>query len=322
MRLTEYITQAADRVFEKKVVKPSKSRKSPGWYDKECRQLRGEAVKAGERTISDGDIRDLLQKSQAYKACKQRKTRQYRRNAILEIEETYNKNRCDIWKALSRYTRSGVSYDTPNAEDFFELFKDLAQGRSVEYFSYDYEKCALDFLKRYDKRDVSWQENRCLKLQIINDNFTESEISDTIESLKNNKSPGIDLIPAEFIKVCKPELVPLITDALNYIISNRDYPDLWAEGLRSPVFKSGLIKDTNNYRGITMLSVFTKIFETAVNNRMSFVSAAYNTGDKYNGGFTKGSRTSDKLFILQGLVETNDPRKAVIPLYGRLFQGF
>ena len=59
MRLTEYITQAADRVFEKKVVKPSKSRKSPEWYDKECRQLRGEAVKAGERTISDGDIREI-----------------------------------------------------------------------------------------------------------------------------------------------------------------------------------------------------------------------------------------------------------------------
>ena len=62
-----------------------------------------------------------------------------------------------------------------------------------------------------------------------------------------------------------------------------------------------------------MLSVFTKLFETTVNNRMSFVSAAYNTGDKYNGGFTKGSRTSDILFILQGLVE----RQMIIgkPLY-------
>ena len=141
--------------------------------------------------------------------------------------------------------------------------------------------------------------DRCLKPRIINDSFTESEISDTIDSLKNNKGPGIDLIPGEFIKIRKLELVPLITGALNYIISNRDYPDWWAEGLRSPVFKSDLIKDTNNYRGIIVLSVFTKIFETAVNNRMRFVSGAYNTGDKYNGGFTKGSRTSDNLFILQ-----------------------
>ena len=112
----------------------------------------------------------------------------------------------------------------------------------------------------------------------------------------------MDLIPAEFIKVCKPELVPLIKDELNYMIINRDFPGLWAERLRSPVFKSGLVKDTNNYREITVLSVFAKIFETAVNNRMRFGWAAYNTGDKYNGGFIKGSMASDNLFIIKGLV--------------------
>ena len=63
--LTEYIMQAADRAFEKQVAKPSKTRKCPGWYDKECRQLRGEAVKAGERAASGDDVRNLLQKSRA-----------------------------------------------------------------------------------------------------------------------------------------------------------------------------------------------------------------------------------------------------------------
>ena len=86
--LTEYITQAADRAFEIQVAKPSITKKSPGWYDKKCRQLRGEAVTAGERATSGDDVRDLLQKYRAYKACKQRKTRQYKRNAILEIEYT------------------------------------------------------------------------------------------------------------------------------------------------------------------------------------------------------------------------------------------
>ena len=49
--------------------------------------------------------------------------------------------------------------------------------------------------------------------------------------------------------------------------------------------------------------MFDKIIETAVNNRMSFASATYNTGGKYKGGFTKGSRTSYNSFILQGFVE-------------------
>ena len=58
--LTEYITQAADSAFEKQIAKPSKTRMSPGWYDKEYRQLRGEAVIAGERVTLGDDVRNLL----------------------------------------------------------------------------------------------------------------------------------------------------------------------------------------------------------------------------------------------------------------------
>ena len=57
------------------------------------------------------------------------------------------------------------------------------------------------------------------------------------------------------------------------------------------------------YIFIPVLSVFTKIFEMAVNNRLNFVSTAYDTADRFNGGFTQGSRTSDNIFILQGLIE-------------------
>ena len=158
-------------------------------------------------------------------------------------------------------------------------------------------------MNKYDNDEFSMHNNDGLKLQIINDNFTEKDISDTIDSLKNNKSPGNDLLPAELIKACKAELLPLITEALNNIINNRDFPDIWAEGLRSPVFKTGDINNRNNYRGIMVLSVFTKNFETTVNNRLNFVTTAYDSGDRFNGVFTKGRMTSDNIFILQGLIE-------------------
>ena len=75
------------------------------------------------------------------------------------------------------------------------------------------------------------------------------------------------------------------------------------EGLRNPIYKSGAINDRNNYRSITVLSVFTKLFETAVNNRISFINDAFKTTDIFNGGFLEGSRTADDVFILQGLIE-------------------
>ena len=46
-----------------------------------------------------------------------------------------------------------------------------------------------------------------------------------------------------------------------------------------------------------------KIFEAAVYRRLAFVNEAFDEIDKYNNGFLNGSRTSDNLFILNGLVE-------------------
>ena len=46
-----------------------------------------------------------------------------------------------------------------------------------------------------------------------------------------------------------------------------------------------------------------KIFETIVYRRLTFVNDAFNGTDRYNGGFLRGNRTSDNLFVLNGLIE-------------------
>ena len=105
------------------------------------------------------------------------------------------------------------------------------------------------------------------------------------------------------IKNCKLVSVAVSISLLNYIIDNRDFPEVWVEDLRSPMYKSRAINDKNNYRGITVLSVFTKRFKTVVNSRMSFINDAFKANDLFNGGFLEGSRTAEYIFILQGLIE-------------------
>ena len=46
-----------------------------------------------------------------------------------------------------------------------------------------------------------------------------------------------------------------------------------------------------------------KIFETVINNRLVFVNEAFGEIDRRNGGFLHGSRTSDNVFVLNGLTE-------------------
>ena len=62
-----------------------------------------------------------------------------------------------------------------------------------------------------------------------------------IESLKNNRSQGLDSIPSEFIKLCKHELNGMITLVLSYVIEYREFPDRSAEGIRTRVFKNGRV---------------------------------------------------------------------------------
>ena len=137
----------------------------------------------------------------------------------------------------------------------------------------------------------------------INDNFTVDEIRNSNRELKNNKSAGQDHIPAEFVRICSEDLVDVIALTFHYMIEQREFPGPWALGQRTPVFKNGCKSNADNYRGITILSIFAKIFEITVNKRLTFVSEAFSVTDKFNGGFLRGSRTSDNIFIIQGLLQ-------------------
>ena len=138
---------------------------------------------------------------------------------------------------------------------------------------------------------------------MFNRNFTAREIDGVISSLKNNKAAGIDGIPAEFIKCSRYETIEDMCNILNYIIEQRQFPDIWSEGLRTSIYKSGDKYNPDNYRGLTVLPVFEKIFETAIQKRLEYVNKVFERNDVFNGGFLKGSRTTDNIFILQSLIE-------------------
>ena len=124
-----------------------------------------------------------------------------------------------------------------------------------------------------------------LELDVINSLFSKLEIEDAIDCLKVNKSPGADTIPAEFIKCSKDILSEPIAEVLNYIIEKRDFPQCWAEGVRSTIYKGGNSNLPENYRGIEILPILEKVFAIAVYRRLSFVNEAFCKVDEHNGGF-------------------------------------
>ena len=125
----------------------------------------------------------------------------------------------------------------PCNDDFYRHFKGTAQRELNTNFDYNYESDAIRYLESYGT--VLSPVICAIEHDISNRNFTVDEIKSSIYLLHNNKSPGIDCIPSEFLKHCREVLSDDITQMFNYIIEHRDFPETWTEGLRSPIFKSG-----------------------------------------------------------------------------------
>ena len=115
--------------------------------------------------------------------------------------------------------------------------------------------------------------------------------------------PGVDDIPAEFIKACKEVLANDLVDIFNYIIEKRDFPDRWTQGIRSAVHKGGSKRSVNDFRGITILPVMEKVFEIMIYKRLLFLNGALDKYDKWNGGYLQNIRTADNMFIQNGVIQ-------------------
>ena len=306
LALTAFINQAITRVCSFQISQRkshNKRKQGPVWFDTELRTLRSKAVCAGERVVTDTDRNNAMTACKQYRSTKQKKIRKFKENCSNHLHKAFLENKSGLWNVLNKISnKNRQSQNEPSLVEFTEYFQKLSENQQADYFDYTYERDAIKFLHQYDNMYSDKSRNN-VELEIINSNFTEEEIIRAINYLRNNKSPGLDGIPAEIIKQCKNSLANHIADAFNYIIEKREFPKSWSEGVRSAVFKSGKINNVENYRGITILPILEKIFEISVYKRLKFVNEAFNKIDESNGGFLPGRRTADNLFILQGIIQ-------------------
>jgi len=81
------------------------------------------------------------------------------------------------------------------------------------------------------------------------------------EKLISHKSPGIDQIPAEMIKVGGRAIGLEIHKLIASIWKKDKLPEEWKETIIVPIQKKGNKTDCNNYRGISLFPTLTKFFQ-------------------------------------------------------------
>ena len=94
-------------------------------------------------------------------------------------------------------------------------------------------------------------ESNVMAFKTINENYMHN----TIRKLKNGKAAGPDKIPTNIIKDVGDPITKL-TMTVNSSITNGVFPDIWKISRITPTFKSGAKNDVNNYRPVSVISVF------------------------------------------------------------------
>lgn len=119
----------------------------------------------------------------------------------------------------------------------------------------------------------------------------ESEISEVILELKRSSAPGHDQVTTLDINNLKPDLLPILTKLINNIFINGVFPQELKISKITPIYKGGQKDNMNNYRPISIISIFSKIIEKLIKRRMLKFIRKYIELDEYQYGFLKNSST-------------------------------
>ena len=140
-------------------------------------------------------------------------------------------------------------------------------------------------------------------LQFLNSPITIDEIQKAIRKLKCKIAAGIDDISAKFYKHGCNELLPALVLLFNTINANGEHRSSWATGIIHPAHKKADYNAHDNYRKVTVMPCIWKLFESVLNNRLSFKNDVCNNNDPFQVGFRINSRTTDNIFILCAIID-------------------
>ncbi|MEW5897297.1 MAG: reverse transcriptase family protein [Nanoarchaeota archaeon] len=231
---------------------------------------------------------------------------------------TINKWRKDINKATERQDTKKLYKFLKSKTPQTPFQSILIQENGNSYISQDpilvKEKARLTFQEKFNNTittdtDPPYWFNYIQKLQNYSNSddltkiITIEELQETTKYLATDKSPGPDNLENEIFRNLNQHNLKTVLTFLNHCITTRTIYQSWKKGYTSLIYKKGNQHDPNNYRPITLLSCFYKLYSRIITQRLTKIIREENLLTNSQNGFLEGKSTKTCLFDALALLE-------------------
>lgn len=152
---------------------------------------------------------------------------------------------------------------------------------------------------------------------------TEEEVIANLYYMKNKTSTGIDDLSIITIKRITPCILSPFTFLINQSIIQGVFPNALKTSLIIPLYKKGEKSDVNNYRQISLISSFSKVFEKIVASMIEDYLLKNSIISESQHGFRSGRSTETASYQLLSFIYNNlDRGKCVSCLFFDLSKAF
>ena len=149
---------------------------------------------------------------------------------------------------------------------------------------------------------------------------TCEEINEIIKELSTSKSSDIPII---ILKRCSSFISHVLTKFLNEFMKAGTFPDILKLGVITPVYKKGNPQLFDNYRPVSTIPIFSKIFEKIIYKRLYDFLTAKDVLYEKQFGFRKNHSTCHAInYSVKYLSDKIEQKKHVIGIFIDLSKAF
>ena len=198
-----------------------------------------------------------------------------------------------FWKEIRQISTPNITTNHITSGQWFSYFKNLFQNEITE-------PSICSEPRDFSQYNNSQENDNVLAL---NNDFQLSEILNAIKNLKTNKSPGLDCVLSEMLKVNSTLIAPFLQILFNQIFKSGVFPIDWSKSIIVPLHKKNNQNVCDNYRPISLTSLVSKVYTSMLNNRLSSFIEAEQIVSEEQAGFRKGRGCADHIFTQRNLIE-------------------